>query len=347
MYRKIFALFTIITLVVTATVTAQQSHQLKPKKHDHDYFKELDRQLDKMVKANEFSGAVLIAKNGQAIFRKAYGLASREFDVPNNEKTKFNIGSICKVFTQIAIGQLVLQNKLTLDDTIGQHLQDYPNQQARDLVKIKHLLEMSSGIGDIFNDKYRSIAKDRLQTIADHLPLFADEPLAFEPGTRRQYSNGGYLVLGAIIEKVTGRSYFEYVRDNIFNPTEMKDTQFYLADDILTNLANGYTPINLRAEDKSQLKNNIYTRPARGSSAGGGYSTIDDLLKFVSALQSGQLILPEMLGPPGGGLRIGGGGPGINAMINTNVRGEYTVIVLSNLDPPSAEVVADLIRSGI
>ena len=325
---------------------------------EQEAFAGLDKDLDRLVKANEFAGAVLVAKNGQPVFRKAYGLASREYDVPNRVDTRFNLGSINKIFTQIAIGQLIKQGKLSLDETIGKHLPDYPNNQARQSVTIKHLLDMSSGIGDIFNEKYRSTPKDRIRTNEDYLLLFAGEPLAFEPGTRQQYSNGGYIVLGAIIEKVSGQNYYDYVREHIFKPTGMEQTDYFQADDIVPNCASGYTRQAEGGAKDAPLRNNFYTRPARGSSAGGGYSTIDDMLKFARALESGELVMPNFRAParasaspnrpPGnGGLGIGGGAPGINAELETNVAGVYTIIVLSNLDPPSAGAVARQIRTRL
>jgi CubicO group peptidase (beta-lactamase class C family) len=328
------------------------------KKSEPETLAELEKYLDWLVRANKFAGAVLVAKNGRPIFRKAYGLASREYDVPNRLDTKFNLGSINKIFTQIAIGQLIEQGTLSLDETIGRHLPDYPNHQARESVTVRHLLEMSSGIGDIHNEKYRSTPKDRIRTIEDYLPLFASEPLAFEPGTRYLYSNGGYIVLGAIIEKVSGQSYYDYVREHIFKPAGMEHTDYYQADDIVPNCASGYTRGGEAAAKDAPLRNNFYTRPARGSSAGGGYSTIDDLLKFVHALESGELLIPNFQAqasapgatdqPSGGGsLSISGGAPGINAVLETKVAGTYTIIVLSNLDPPSAEMVAEQIRTWL
>ncbi|MBO0798235.1 MAG: beta-lactamase family protein, partial [Blastocatellia bacterium] len=306
---------------------------------------ELDRYLDGLVKADKFAGTVLIAKKGQPIFRRAYGLASREYGTPNRPDTKFNLGSICKTFTQIAIGQLIDEGKLTMDDTIGMILPDYPNQQARESVTVRQLLSMTSGIGDIFNDKFRSIAKDRIRTIADYLPLFASDPLAFEPGTGYLYSNGGYVVLGAIIEKVSGLTYYDYVHEYIFKPIGMEQTGFYQEDDLVPNRASGYTqPGSTRgggAATKATtqagelpLVNNIYQLPARGSSAGGGYSTIDDLLKYARAIDSGELQIPNFATgqlPQSGSRTIMGGAPGVNAALSLDVAGVYTVIVLANL----------------
>jgi CubicO group peptidase (beta-lactamase class C family) len=332
------------------------------KKRGPEIHEELDRYLDELVKADKFAGTVLIAKNGHPIFRRAYGLASREYGVPNRPDTKFNIGSICKTFTQIAIGQLIDQGKLTLDDTIGIILPDYPNQQARESVTVRHLLSMTSGIGDIHNEKFRSIAKDRLRTIADFLPLFASEPLAFEPGTGYLYSNGGYVALGAIIEKVSGRTYYDYVHEYIFKPIGMEHTGYYQADDIVPNRASGYTRPGFtpggEAATELPLVNNFYLHSARGTSAGGGYATIDDLLKFACALESGELQIPNFRTPAsapqaidrppqGGSLTIGGGAPGVNAALSMNVADVYTVIILANLDPPSANAVTEQIRTWL
>jgi CubicO group peptidase (beta-lactamase class C family) len=334
----------------------------REKKKGPGIHEELDRYLDELVKADKFAGAVLIAKDGHPIFRKAYGLASREYGVPNRPDTKFNLGSINKIFTQIAIGQLIEQGQLSLDDTIGTILPDYPNQQARERVTVRHLLAMTSGIGDFFNEKFRATAKDRLRTIADFLPLFASEPLAFEPGTGRLYSNGGYVVLGAIIEKVSGRTYYDYVHEYIFKPIGMEHTVYYQADDIVPNRASGYTRPGWDSGEASSadlpLTNNFYLHAARGTSAGGGYSTADDLLKFALALESGELRLPNFETPPspqpgtgqppqGGSRVIGGGAAGVNTALSMNVAGVYTVIVLANLDPPSAQTVAEQINAWL
>ena len=306
-------------------------------------FENVTERLDAFLKSREaedvFSGVVLIARDGQPMYKKAVGLASKEYNVPNLIDTKFNLGSINKIFTRIAIMQLVEAGQLSLSDTVGKHLADYPNKQAIEKVTVRHLLEMESGIGDIFGAKFDATPKNRLRSIADYLPLFADQPLAFEPGTRRAYSNGGYVVLGAIIERITRGSYYDYVREHIFKPAGMNDTDYYQADENTPNLASGY------ARDKSTNRrlNNFYTRPARGSSAGGGYSTAPDLLKFTIALQGNKLLSAQgTRNILGGGLGIAGGAPGINAALE--VSRENIVIVMSNYDPPSALEVSQQVR---
>jgi CubicO group peptidase (beta-lactamase class C family) len=321
----------------------------------------IEKYLNELVAADEFSGTVLLAKGGKPIFEKAYGLASKEYNVPNRIDTKFNLGSINKVFTQIAIGQLVEQGKLSFDDKLGKYLPDYPNHDAVEKVTIRQLLSMSSGIGDFFGPEFEAAPKDRLRTIKDFLPLFAGKPLLFEPGTKHQYSNGGYIVLGAIIEKVSGQDYYEYVREHIFKPVGMQNTDWYEADVPTPNMASGYTRGGAESHGGNARRNNLYTRPAKGSPAGGGYSTADDLFKFALALQAQKLRVPDFRETAAGakqnssdhnpgsfsGIGIAGGSAGLNALLEVNGDGGYTLIVMSNYDPPSAEKVGKQIRGWL
>jgi len=180
-----------------------------------------------------------------------------------------------------------------------------------------------------------------LRKNSDFIPLFSNKPLAFEPGTNEQYSNGGYILLGAIIEKVSGKSYYDYVRENIFKPAGMTNTDSFETDKMPANTADGYT----RRNPKRELLNNVDTRPYRGSAAGGGYSNAADLLKFSLALKNGKLTIPDDDGNPrkGESLGIAGGSNGINALLLINPQTGYTIIVLSNYDPPSAEKVGSQI----
>jgi CubicO group peptidase (beta-lactamase class C family) len=314
---------------------------------EEEMLKELGTYMDEISMKDEFSGVVLLAKGEKPIFRKAYGLASKEYNCPNRVDTRFNLGSINKFLTRIAIEQLEGKGVLGLEDPISKHLPDYPNREAAEKVTISHLLDMTSGIGDFFGEKYQSTPKDRIRTLSDYLLLFGDEPLLFEPGTNRQYSNGGYIVLGLIIEKVSGQTYFDYVRDHIYRIAGMGNTTHLETDVPTENVASGYTN-NWDENDHlgEPRHNNIYTRPARGSSAGGGYSTVDDLLKLVIALKTNKLSAPktseEINGP---GITIAGGAPGINAQVETNPETDHVIIVLSNYDPPAAGKIGQKINS--
>ena len=312
--------------------------------------------VDKAI-ADGFSGVVLIAKDGKPVLERAAGFANRGLEVKNRIDTKFNLGSINKTFTKVAIAQLIEAGKLSLDDRLGKLLPDFPNADAAAKVTVGHLIEMKSGISDFFGREFDATPKDRIRTVADYLPFFAKKPLAFEPGTAQAYSNGGYLTLGLIIEKVSGQSYYDYVRDHIFKPAGMTDTDAFELDAVVPNLAVGYT------RRGGGLTSNIYSLPARGSSAGGGYSTAPDLLKYAEALVANRLASPAYtawsLGgprpdpktpaPPAplrGGLGIAGGSPGVNGVLEVNAAQRLVIVVLANDDPPAAEVLARAIRAG-
>ena len=315
--------------------------------------KAIDALVDDLAARDQFSGVVLIADHGEPIFKKAVGQASKEYDVPNTLGTRFNLGSINKIFTQILIGQLVAERKVALDDHVDKYLPDYPNREVAAQVTVRQLLNMTSGIGDFFGPEFQATPKDRIRDLKDYLPFFAAKALLFPPGTKSQYSNGGYVVLGLIIEKVTGHSYYDWVTEKISEPLGMKDTGFFDAEYPASNIASGYTRNGSDGKKQDRWRNNVYTRPARGSSAGGGYSTAGDLLKLANALHSGRLIVPNFAAAPASGplpqrdpdgLGIAGGAPGINAALDTGVAGRYVVIVLSNYDPPSATDVAKQVR---
>ena len=291
--------------------------------------------LEEASKRDEFSGVVLIARKGVPVFQHAYGYADKPAKLANQIDTKFNIGSINKAFTRLCIEQLVAAGKLSMDDTIAKILPDYPNKDAAQKVTVRQLLNMTSGIGDFFNERYDATPKEKLRTLADYLPLFADKPLLFTPGTGQAYSNGGYVVLGLIIEKLSGESYYDYVKQHIFAPAGMADTDYYFTDQKVANRAQGYTK---KEPAGPEWANNNRSRPARGSSAGGGYSTAPDLVRFASALASGKLKSANA------GLGIAGGAPGTNAALESDPLKGLTIVVLSNYDPPSAERVARQIR---
>jgi D-alanyl-D-alanine carboxypeptidase len=307
-----------------------------------EFLTTVEKFLNDQVSGDKFSGVVLVAKDDQPIFARPYGLANKESKVANNLDTKFNLGSINKIFTRVAIGQLVQQGKISFDDKLGKYLPDYPNKEAAEKVTIRHLVTMKSGIGDFFGEKFINTSKDKFRKNSDFIPLFADKPLAFEPGTKDQYSNGGYILLGAIIEKVTGMSYYDYVRENIFKVAGMINTESFEQDQMPTNTARGYT----KRRATTDWISNVDFQPFRGSSAGGGYSNAADLLKYSIALKNKTLTIPDDDGKPrkDGGLGIAGGSDGVNALLLINPLTGYTIIVLSNYDPPSAEKVGEQIR---
>jgi len=294
----------------------------------------LNRYLDALVAKELFSGTVLVAKGGEPSFFKSYGFANRDWNVPNTNDTKYSIGSINKMFTRFALMQLRDAGKIDFSKTLRTYLPDYPSPIA-DKVTIQQLLDHKSGMGDIFGEEYDALAKDQFRNLRDYTKVFADKPLEFEPGTRQRYSNAGYVVLGLVIEKLSGMSYYDYVRTKIYAPAGMVDSESYEMDSIVPRRAVGYTHGGMRAPKDAPLRTNIYTKPAKPSSAGGGYSTAMDLLRFTKHFA-------KLLGP---GVGFGGGAPGLNAAVEKE--DEYTIIVLSNYDPPAAEEVARNVRVAL
>jgi CubicO group peptidase (beta-lactamase class C family) len=341
--------------------------QVQHKLTDTEIVRETETYLEQVVAEDAFSGAALIARDGKPIFEKAYGLANKSANTPNQLDTKFNLGSINKSFTSVAIAQLAQQGKLSFNDPISKYLPDYPNKTVAAKVTIHQLLTHTSGMGMYFNEEFMK-RRSSLKTLADILPLFADDALAFEPGQKMQYSNAGYVVLGLIIEKLTKQNYFDYVRVHIFKPAGMTNTDSYELEQKVPNLAIGYTNMGQtgRPEPGPRQENTSHLT-GRGSSAGGGYSTLGDMLKFGQALVGHKLLnqqytdialsnqMPAGQPPSGYGFftievngtrAIGnnGGGPGTNATFTVYPELGYTVVVMSNYDPPSASKVTSKIR---
>src|SRR5438105_665720 len=205
--------------------------------------KELDNYVANLVAENKLSGVVLVAKDGVTIASKAAGIANKATGAPIALNTKFNLGSMNKMFTAVAIAQLAQAGRLSFTDTISKHLPDYPNKEVADKVTIHQLLTHTSGMGLYWNEKFRA-QREKLTTVAAHLPLFASDPLSFPPGEKFQYSNSGYMVLGAIIEKVSGQDYYSYVAEHIYKPAGMTDTGFYEPGKEIPHLAIGYSKMS-------------------------------------------------------------------------------------------------------
>src|SRR3954469_5851713 len=194
-----------------------------------------------MSRSGDFSGVVVLAKSGKPVFQRAYGMADRETSRPNDLETAFNLGSINKVFTQTAIMQLVAAGKLSLDSTLAKCWPDYPNREVAGKVSIRQLLRHTSGIGgNIFGIPATGKRND-VRRLRDYLPLFVNEPLKFEPGTSNAYSNAGYVVLGLLVERLSGQNYYDYVREHIFVPAGMTRTGSFAVDSLPPNTAIGYT----------------------------------------------------------------------------------------------------------
>lgn len=316
-------------------------------------FSELDNFIKEQDKEERFSGAVLIAQNGKPVFKKAYGYASKRYKIENQTDTKFNLGSINKFFTLVMFLLLKEQGKVDFDDKVGKYLPDFPNEIATK-VTISHLLNHTSGLGDYFNNKFQA-AMGNLRSIDDFIKLFIEEPLLFEPGEQNSYSNAGFALLGKIVEAITGKSYYEYVKEAIYKPLNMENTDHFELDSNTQNLAIGYTKV--LPEDPSKRMENTFYIGVKGSSAGGGYSTLDDMLKFDNALIENKLLNEENSnkfkreGKDKNGnpvpMVLAGGHRGICSFYEKYNHLRATVIILSNFDPDDVEIVENKIRSMI
>jgi CubicO group peptidase (beta-lactamase class C family) len=322
----------------------------------------LKAELDRRVAADQFAGAVIVARHGTPVFAQAYGLADRARKLPNTLDTKFRIGSMNKMFTATAIVQLVQDGTIALTTTLGKIRPAYPNANLAAKVTIQHLLTHTGGTGDIFGpefDKHRL----ELKTHDDYVRLYGARDLAYEPGLRWQYSNYGFVLLGAILESLSGQTYYDRVEARVFRPAGMTSSGSPPEDQPDPARAVGY----LRERPTAPWTPNTDTLPYRGTSAGGGLSTVHDLLRFANALQ-GHTLLDEAhtrllttgkVDTPGGaryafgfsdetddGVRCvghGGGAPGMNGALAICDSG-YTIAVLSNLDPPAADRIARFVK---
>jgi CubicO group peptidase (beta-lactamase class C family) len=312
---------------------------------------ELDSFLKKLSAADNFSGVVLLAKGDKILFEKAYGDANKDFKIPNNVNTKFNLGSMNKMFTAVAIAQLVEAGKLSFDDPLGKFMPDFLDKDSAQKIKIKHLLTHTSGLGSYFGERFLNSSRANYRTIDDYLELVKAEKPAFEPGTRWSYSNTAFLVLGKVVEKASGEDYFEYMRRHIYKPVGMRNTDTFELDRVNSNLAVGY---GKEFTDKGvEFRNNIFLHVISGGPAGDGYSTVQDLLKFSLALQNGTLIKPEtlkmmrlpkpelnspdygyglMLDPQRGIFGHGGDFMGVSTNLDVFPDARYSAIILSNYD---------------
>jgi CubicO group peptidase (beta-lactamase class C family) len=336
-----------VAAVSTAPLTLEQAAE------------QLKAFLERLAKADVFSGSALIAKDGKVIFTFVSGEASKAFAAPNNLDTKFNLGSMNKMFTAVGIAQLVEAGRLSFDDPISKYLgEDWlASEDARDKITIAQLLSHTSGLGSHFTDEFWRTSRDRFRSLDDFKSLIVNQTPAFEPGTRWAYSNSGFLLLGAIIEKVSGESYDGYIATHILGPAGMTGTGCFDMDIDTPNLAIGYSyepgPVG---GGQPRWVNNIFKHVIKGGSAGGGLSTAPDLLRFDQALRGGRLVSSEMLntlwtpkpaspaygygfqldgGPNNAGGRIaghGGGFPGISSVLDMHLDTGMTFIAMCNYD---------------
>ncbi|WP_269714267.1 serine hydrolase domain-containing protein [Caulobacter sp. NIBR2454] len=308
-------------------------------------------------RAGRFNGVALVARGERVLFRAAHGLADEAQGAAVAPSTRFCIGSMGKMFTAVATMQLVEAGRLKLSDTLAVHLPDYANRSLAERVTVEHLLTHTGGTGDIFGPQYDANI-DRLKSPEDLVRFYGAREPIFEPGARWGYSNYGFVLLGAIIERVTGKPYETVFQEAIFTPAGMAATSQGFASSRPT--ARPYT--GARATGLKALA------PYEGLPAGGGYSTVEDLHAFAVSLRAGRLVRPATLAVMttpkvvagsshwGLGLAIrsrngatyyghGGSAPGVNG--DFAVYRDYVTVVLCNRGHPAALNAPDFIGSRL
>ncbi len=325
---------------------------------------QLRAKLQRDAAAGRFSGAVLLAKDGAPVFSQAYGLADRSKKIRNTLDTKFRVGSMNKMFTAVSILQLVQAGKVRLEETVGELIPAYPNREIASRVTVEQLLTHTGGTGDFFGPLFDANRKN-LRTLDDYIKLYGKRGPRFPPGSRFEYSNYGFILLGKIVENASGEDYYDYVNKHIYEPANMNSTGSLPENESVPDRSVGYT------SEHGKLVSNADTLPYRGISAGGGYSTVGDLLRFADALQSNRLLeekytsmlttgrvlmpaLPDVqrkyafgfADQTQNGIRCfghDGGAPGMSGMLQICPANGYVIAVLANIDPPVADFVADFI----
>ena len=272
---------------------------------------ELGTYVGQLAAADVFSGAVLVARNRKVVFSKAYGQAN----------------------PSVAIAQLVEQGKVSYDDPLSKFLPNFPSPEAAKKIQVKHLLSHTSGLGSYFNDTFDQSSRARYKTVDQMMTLAQGDSLAFEPGSRWSYSNTGMLVLGKVIEVASGQDYFSYIREHVYRPAGMTRSDSYELDYVNANLAVGYEKEH-QEDGTTRYHNNVFMHVIRGGPAGGGYSTVGDLLRFAEALKGGKLVSAAT-----GIVGHSGGFPGISSNLDIFKGTGWVAVVQANYGGASQPVV--------
>jgi CubicO group peptidase (beta-lactamase class C family) len=265
--------------------------------------RDLHRYLSQKARRGEFSGVVAVCQGDDVWFQRAYGWAGRAFRARNRLDTRFRVASVSKLFTAVAILQLVEDGRLALDTRVTDFL-DAPGAGIAPAITIEHLLTMTAGIADWFDESgdwlaawetlKRSHPVYLLRHNRDYLPLFAGKPAARLPGLKFEYSNSSYILLGLVIEALDGESYIDVTRRRVFEPAGMQRSGFYALDEVVEGMAEGYDPVQDETGKTTGWKRNIYETTPAGAGDGGAVCTAEDLLRFSAALRGGRLLSPQM-----------------------------------------------------
>lgn len=324
--------------------------------------KQLSSRIEEYMRAaareEHFSGSILVAKNGKPVLSNAYGMANYELNVPNRPDTIFRLGSITKQFTATAIMQLQEKGRLSVNDSICKYLENCPSKW--EAITIRNMLTHTSGIPDYTSQPDFKKSASQPLTNAELIARFKDMPLEFAPGERYRYSNTAYNLLGAIIEKISAKTYADYLQENIFSPLGMKNTGYDVSGRVIKNRAAGYLI------GDGSINNADFLDMSIPYSAGALYSTTGDLLKWDQAIETGKILSPrslsEMFTPfkkdYGYGFGIteyfghkeiyhGGGIFGFATQLTRFPDDKVTIIVLSNNQRAAAGKIANSLAAII
>lgn len=246
--------------------------------------------------AGRYAGVVMVAISDEVIFEESAGLLLRSANLPITLDTKFQLASTSKLFTIVGIAQLIEEKVVRLDDTLTHWLPEYSGRDLWSKVRIRHLLGHTSGFGSFWGEMFNQ-RRTTLRSVQDYIALFSEQDPSFEPGTSFEYSNVGYVLLGAIIERASGLDYFSYVQTRVFNRAGMKDSGYFEADEDVPNLAFGYTYRSLSEGSRAHMSPRLHTqlKPMKGGPAGDAVSTAPDLLRLCQALLAGRLVSRAIL----------------------------------------------------
>jgi CubicO group peptidase (beta-lactamase class C family) len=333
-----------IAFVLTTACLAQDKPQ-------SETVARMEQIVQSYVPTKQFMGTVLVARNGKILLDKGYGFANLEWEVPNSPTTKFRLGSITKQFTAASILLLEERGKLKVEDPVKKYIPDAP--AAWDKVTIFHVLTHTSGIPSFTSFPDYESKEAQAMTPQQLVDWFKDKPLEFEPGTKWNYSNSGYVLLGYLIEKISGQSYADFVQQNIFTPLGMKDSGYDSNSALISHRASGYNP------GKNGIENTGFINMSIPLSAGALYSTTEDLLRWEDGLFGGKVLKPESLAKMttpfkndyafGLGVRTknghkmiahNGGIEGFNTSLIYYSDDKLVVAVLANLNGPFADQLA-------
>jgi CubicO group peptidase (beta-lactamase class C family) len=349
----VLAIVAILAMLTTGSPAQVATAPVPPS--DAVIVERVDEYMQAEMRANRFSGTILLSRKGKPIVARGYGAANAEWNIPNTPRTKFRLGSITKQFTSMAVLQLQERGKLKVQDPICQYLTPCPD--AWKPVTIHHLLTHTSGIPSYTNSPSYRTTMMVPKTVDQMVAGFRDLPLEFEPGSQFKYNNSGYFLLGVLLEKVSGQSYERVLSDQIFTPLGMQDSGYDQPSRILPGRASGYS------RQGSELTNAPYLDMVQPFAAGALYSTVEDLLKWDQALYTDRLLpaaaRSAMFTPFKGGYAYGwaapepspqtfdrrqvGHGGGINGfstMIIRLIDDNITSIVLSNVQQASTGRIA-------